>query len=255
MLRAIAFDLWETLITDPPEISQQQSEMRLRALEATLAEHGHHVGAEAVARAHRETWNRCHDLYWSMDRDILTRQQIVHFLEDLEIAPDALEDHIIEALEEAYGNPALHIPPVVVDDALPVLEHFKSRGFAIGLISNTGRTPGSVLRRILDQNGLARFIDTMIFSNEHGVCKPQPSIFRLLQEGLRAWGREVAFVGDNLYVDVFGAKSAGMHGIHFIPEKPGLAIAPPPASKFDVEPDATIRRLAELPDVVARLGA
>lgn len=255
MLRAIAFDLWETLITDPPEVARRQESMRLRALEETLVASGHAVAADAVHRAHRVTWERCQDLYWSNDLDIPTRRQIVHFLEDLGIEPGTMRDEILDALEDVYGNPAFHIPPVLVDGALDTLQHFKARGFAVGMISNTGRTPGNVLRRVLESNGLARHIDAMVFSNEHGECKPRPSIFESLQQSLGAWRDEVAFVGDNLYVDVYGAKSAGMYGIHFIPETRGSAVAPPPTHSFTVEPDATIRSLTELPATIERLGA
>lgn len=255
MLRAVAFDLWETLITDPPEIARRQESMRLRALEETLVASGHAVAAESVHRAHRATWNRCQELYWSQDRDVPTRRQIVHFLEDLGIEPGTLRDEILEALDDVYGNPAFHIPPVLVEDALETLQLFRGRGFAVGLISNTGRTPGNVLRRVLESNGLARHIDAMVFSNEHGECKPRPSIFERLQQNLGAWRDEVAFVGDNLYVDVYGAKSCGMFGIHFIPQARGTAVAPPPSAPFSVEPDATIRSLAELPAAVERLGA
>jgi putative hydrolase of the HAD superfamily len=93
----------------------------------------------------------------------------------------------------------------------------KERGFAIGLISNTGRTPGSVLRQILDRLGLAPSIDAMVFSNEHGQCKPQRSIFDALRRALGVEYDEMVFVGDNLYVDVFGAQRCGMRAVHFVP--------------------------------------
>jgi len=100
-----------------------------------------------------------------------------------------------------------------------VLAELKARGYRLGLISNTGRTPGSALREVLDELDLAQHIDAMVFSNEHGVCKPRTSIFAALREALGVDYGETLFVGDNLYVDVHGAQRAGMRAVHFIPRE------------------------------------
>jgi putative hydrolase of the HAD superfamily len=125
-----------------------------------------------------------------------------------------------------------------------LLTELRRRGLRTGLISNTGRTPGYALRKILDRLDLSRYIDAMVFSNEHGACKPQPSIFEQLRSALGVRYEEMLFIGDNLYVDVYGAKRCGMRAVHFIPEVRGTAVAP--AVKVDVEPDAVVTRLQDL---------
>jgi putative hydrolase of the HAD superfamily len=155
-------------------------------------------------------------------------------------------------MESAYANAAVEIPPATVEGAHELLEHLKARGLGVGLISNTGRTPGYALREILRGAGLSSLIDVMVFSNEHGACKPQPSIFEELRRGLGARYDEMVFVGDNLYVDVYGAKKCGMRAVHFVPPVRGTAVAPA-VEHERVEPDATITRLADLLPIVRKI--
>lgn len=249
-MRAIAFDLWETLITNTPEVSRVQQTHRVNAMERVLIDRGIAHDQERLHRAYRESWDRCQELYWSNDVDVPCRRQVEHFLELLEIDVD---EETIAELEDVYANAILAELPVVVDGAYDVLRELRERGLRVGLISNTGRTPGSALREVLARLDIASSIDVMLFSNEHGECKPRPSIFRSLHEALRVAPEDMVFVGDNLYVDVYGAQQIGMKAIHFIPAKRGTAIAPPVEHGLTIVADATIRDLRELPTALASL--
>lgn len=251
-LRAVAFDLWETLITDTPELSRQQERLRLTRMEEILAAHGFGELADRIEHAYRALWHRCHDLYWSLDLDVPCRRQIEHFLEELELDPASFDERVLEALEDAYAGAALEILPKTVEGAQELLAALKARGLRVGLISNTGRTPGSVLRAILEALGLARSIDVMVFSNEHGECKPQASIFEELRRGLDVAYDEMMFVGDNPYVDVHGAQRMGMKGVHFDPPTRGTAVAPPVEHGLEIRPDATVHRLSDLLPIIGK---
>ena len=154
----------------------------------------------------------------------------------------------------AYASAALEILPEAVEGAASTLAQIKARGLGVGLISNTGRTPGSVLRDILSALGLASSIDVMVFSNEHGECKPQPSIFEALRRGLGVGYDEMLFVGDNLYVDVHGAQRCGMRGVHFDPPVRGTAIAPRVEHDLEIVADATVSRLSDLLAVIQTMN-
>lgn len=254
-LRAVAFDLWETLITDTPELSKQQERLRLTRMEEILAEHGFSELADRIEHAYRALWHRCHDLYWSLDLDVPCRRQIEHFLEELELDPASFNETVLEALEDAYANAALEILPKTVEGAEELLATLKARGLRVGLISNTGRTPGSVLRAILDELKLAPSIDVMVFSNEHGECKPQASIFEELRRGLDVAYEEMMFVGDNPYVDVHGAQRVGMRGVLFDPPSRGTAVAPPVEHGIEIVPDARVTSLRDLLNVIELMMA
>ena len=251
MIKAVAFDLWETLITNSPEISDAQKRLRVSRMESVLVAHGHAAEAEKIEHAHRMVWERCHDLYWSGDRDISCRRQVEVFLEELGVDAAKLEEETLVDLEDAYARAAVERLPEVVSGAREVVSEVKQRGLRTGLISNTGRTPGYALREILAALRIASSIDVMVFSNEHGECKPKPSIFEALRKGLDVPYEHIVFVGDNLYVDVLGAQRLGMRAVHFVPAKRGTAVAPH-VEHEPIEPDGVITALRELPDVLRK---
>jgi len=246
MLRAIAFDLWETLITDLPEIARRQEAARIDGLASLLAARGLTSDRDHVAQAHRDTWHRCWSLYWSNDRDVSSRGQICHFLEVAGVDAGTLGEADLREFEEAYARPALDHPPALVDGALHVVEEARALGLSVGVISNTGRTPGWALRRLMHELGIGPKIDAMIFSNEHGECKPLRSIFEKLRGELGCEFEEIMFVGDNLFADVWGAQQCGMDAVHFAPPSRGNAVGEPTHEEWELRPHATVARLHDL---------
>src|SRR5437879_4353022 len=170
-VRAVAFDLWETLITNTPELSRAQERLRVEAMAKVLgswrggrpgpprrgveprpararrADEG--VRPSEIHAAYRGTWDRCQDLYWSLDLDVPCRRQIEHFLELLDLDPKSLDQAALDDLERVYADAILEALPHVVEGARDALRDVRERGFRVGLISNTGRTPGSALRQVL----------------------------------------------------------------------------------------------------------
>ena len=251
MLKAIAFDLWETLITNTPEISLAQKRARLTSMESVLLAHDHVAEAHRIEEAYRSSWTRLHELYWSADRDVPCRRQIEVFLDELGIEWKALEPVTLDELERVYAGVAVEILPGLVTGAGEVLKRVRNLGLRTGLISNTGRTPGYALREVLKKLDLAPGLDAVVFSDEHGACKPTPSIFEELRRALAVEFSEMLFIGDNLYVDILGAKRCGMRTVHFVPPVRGDAVAPHVPHE-PVEPDATISDLRDLPALLTR---
>ncbi|HLJ75739.1 MAG TPA: HAD family hydrolase [Thermoanaerobaculia bacterium] len=243
MIKAVGFDLWETLITNPHDVTHAHKTLRLDRLSRILS-----TTPDALEHAYAHVWTRCQELYWSADKDVPCRTQIEHFIEALEIDVDEATLH---ELEEAYATVAIEALPVVVSNATEIVRDLSSR-FRLGLISNTGRTPGSALRVILDRLNLSQYFSAMVFSNEHGELKPRRSIFERLRSALGVDFEEMVFVGDNLYVDVYGAQSCGMKAIHFLPPQRGTAVAPDVAHGLTIEPDATIYDLREVAALVEK---
>ncbi|MEX2555120.1 MAG: HAD family hydrolase [Actinomycetota bacterium] len=131
---------------------------------------------------------------------------------------------------------------VAPESTLSTLGTLKDMGLRLGLVSNVSLFPHR-MRGDLESLGLAQLLHGAVFSSEVGVRKPDPRIF---VQALRQIGGEAAsavFVGDRLNDDVVGAQAVGMRTIltrEFRQEDPG-----------DIEPDAVVERLAEVPDVIA----
>ena len=214
MLTAVTFDLWQTLIVDTPEGLQQARAERVRGMTAVLAREGHVANDAAVGRAYETVGERLGNL-WAEQRDLGSRGQVRMLLEALELAERVPTDGpAMDALDEAYRLPILAALPLANAGAREVLEVFSRRGLRLALICNTGRTPGSMLRLVLDRLGLKAYLRVLTFSDEVGLRKPHPEIFRRTLAALGVSPCEAAHVGDDVTTDVAGARGVGMQAIH-----------------------------------------
>ena len=156
-----------------------------------------------------------------------------------------LPGDVLAALVDAYARPILMVPPAVDDGALKALRTLRDLGYTLAVVSNTMRTPGVTLRRVLERYGLLGCFAHTAFSDETRVRKPDPAIFL---GALRALGAEPAraiHVGDDAILDVEGARAAGMRVVQ-VTDASLKALGAR-------RPDAVVSRLAALPDAIARL--
>jgi putative hydrolase of the HAD superfamily len=128
-------------------------------------------------------------------------------------------------------------------DAADTLSELRRQGLRLGLLSNT-HWPRAVHRRFLERDGLADLLHAEVYSCELPVVKPHPDAFAaaLASIGIDDPTRAV-FVGDRPYDDIYGAQQVGMKAVQIV----SWAV---PA--YDVEPDARIHHLAELPALIER---
>jgi len=124
-------------------------------------------------------------------------------LKDLGIAlPSELKKVIVKEFEEVV----LDDPPPLVEGALILLKSLHEQ-YRIGLICDSGMTPGRILKRILEHHNVLKYFCCTIFSDEIGYTKPNPEIFKKALEKLDAESIEVIHVGDLLRTDIAGAKA------------------------------------------------
>ena len=92
----------------------------------------------------------------------------------------------------------------------------RASGLRIGIVCDVGMTPSSALIRLLDDRGLLPLFDHWSFSDEVGVYKPDPAIFRHALAGLGDPAPDrVAHVGDRTRTDVAGAIGMGMVAVRY----------------------------------------
>ena len=214
MLKAVTFDLWQTLILDTPEGLRQARAERVRGIHEILAREGLVVDIRAVEEAYDKVGDRL-EAVWATHQDVGSRGQVRLLLEclglDGTVPPDG---QVMDDLERAYCLPILSALPVLNTGALEVLQALTSRGVVLGLVCNTGRTPGKMLRLVLERLGLAPYLRVSSFSDEVGLRKPHPEIFHRTLRALGVMPAEAVHVGDTLATDVAGALAVGMRAIH-----------------------------------------
>jgi FMN phosphatase YigB (HAD superfamily) len=95
------------------------------------------------------------------------------------------------------------------------LARLKGADLGLGLICDTGLSPGRVVRELLDDCGLLKFLDVTCFSDEVGVPKPGEEIFAKALAELGVRPPEAIHIGDLRRTDIAGAHNMGMHAARF----------------------------------------
>ena len=131
-----------------------------------------------------------------------------------------------------------HAPPKPADGVSEMLATLKERGYLLGLISNTGMTPGRLFRTYLEDLGVIHLFDQLTFSDEVLLAKPSPAIFLTTLSALGATPEQGVHVGDHLRNDIAGAHEAGIRSVWL----EGFD-----DSEIVVKPTTTIQRIADLP--------
>ena len=129
-------------------------------------------------------------------------------------------------------------------DAVETLRTLKQNNLRVGLLSNT-HWPRHFHEHFLERDGLAPYIDARLYTSDMEHVKPDPEAFEQALAALHIDdpGKAV-MVGDRLYYDVWGAQQAGLKAVWVRNEH---------APAHDARPDATIDRLAELPQLLSNL--
>ncbi len=208
MLRAITFDFWGTLYQNA-----YARDERLHLLEQVLNRHSQpHPWADLEA-AYRHAGSVWEHAWREEQRSITIEHWLREVLASLEadLPEDALAG-LCRPIEEIYLRGDTPRPVPGVAEVLPRL----SRRYRLGLISDTGLTPGRVLREILRRDRLLPYFRTLTFSDETGAAKPLPEQFLRTLSILEAQPEEAAHIGDLPETDIAGARAVGMKAVLFL---------------------------------------
>ena len=239
MLQAVTLDFWNTLFIDRG--GREREHVRAAMLRDELALVGMYPREEEIHHGLR-TGYRYFDEVWRSEHRTPSTGELADtvFLELGARLPADARARVVERFE----NLLLEFAPVPVPEVTTTLPLLEER-WRLALICDTGYSPGSVLRRIIADNGLLEHFDYLYFSNEHGMSKPDPRVFAFVLEQLGVRAGEAAHVGDLQRTDIAGAQAAGMSAIHFVG-----------ANDQDAEvstADAIIERFDQLPRALGNL--
>ena len=126
-----------------------------------------------------------------------------------------------------------YVPPHVV----PALEALRARGLRLVVVSNAN---GTLLAHV-ERLGLTRRFDHVLDSHDEGVEKPDPRFFEIALSRSGARKETTIHVGDLYYVDVIGARNAGLRGVLL--------------DEANLRPDADCPRIRSLGELVHEISA
>lgn len=222
-IKAIGFDLFNTLITVEPQAFEQA----VNVLSRNLLEEGLTVEPEAFRRAHRQAALE-HIAETRQDgRETHNRFWISSALQQLGCAVEPDDPRIARTVEAYFGSfiEFCHLIPGTRE----MLETLSER-YPLGLLSNF--THPSAAQNILDNLGLRDCFEVVLISGEIGYRKPHASVFRLLVTKLGVAPAELLYIGDDPEPDIDGACKAGLQPVwttyvrdRRLPLAPGMAVA------------------------------
>jgi FMN phosphatase YigB (HAD superfamily) len=210
-IKAIFFDLDGTLRHSVPEASDVSSDYT-----ATL---GLQINEEDRMRAAR--WEY---LYWASSPDL--RDDLIAHSSDTEnfwteysrrrlIAVGASPAWAAEHAAEVSAHMGEMYKPdsIVPEDVRRALPALKEAGYYMAVISNRDKP----FLDVMDSHNLTPYFEFSLAAGEVDSYKPDPEVFKhgLKRAGLAA--HEVAYVGDNYFADVVGARRAGLIPVLFDP--------------------------------------
>jgi len=179
------------------------------------------------------------NLRWAAVRDHHAAFTLAHVLADAAVTGDPVA---LDAYKEFWA-PATRVRP----EAGPLLDALRANGYRVGLLSSTS-WPAAWHDEWLDRDGLLDRFDGRVWSSDLPYTKPHRTAFEAAMTAVGATDPAACvYVGDRLYDDVHGAKSAGMRAV-LVPHSdiPAHQIV-----DVDVVPDAVLQRLEDLPEILA----
>jgi len=212
LIKGITFDLWQTLIYEKLDEEDEKRTIRISSIGRVLEKYGFIFSREEIENAYHLCGKELREI-WESERDISCREQVERTLFHLKRENEFLGVEIKEVMneiEDAYVSPIFEKPPSLVAGVEECLAYLRGRGLKLGLICNTGRTPGYALRVILERLGIRVFFSYMFFSDEKNMRKPNPLVFHQTLRSLGVLPEQSIHIGDLEETDIIGAKRAGM---------------------------------------------
>jgi len=197
-IRAVTFDFWMTLFAE----SHRDERHRVR-VDAFCAATG--ADPAAVGPALQEAHATFFRIHAAEQRTLSPSDAVRMVCESLGLA---LEPALVGEVAEVFGTAIFDYPPVPIDGALAAVRAAAAR-VPVGIISDSGMSPGRSLRRLLDRHGFTPYLSAMSFSDEVGVAKPQAPMFEGTAAALGVAPHELFHLGDLEPTDVRGVQSVG----------------------------------------------
>ena len=248
MIRAITFDLWDTVIHDDSDEPKRAAaglpskrEARRALVREALAAHSAapadivDVAYDVADAAFSKVWHDQH-VTWSV-----AERLSVLFRGLGRAPPDTVLADVTARIEEME----LEIMPEPVPGIGEAISTLATR-FPLAVVSDAIHSPGRCLREWLERHGLLHHFGAFAFSDEVGRSKPHPDMFRRAAAGLGVDVTEMLHIGDREHNDVRGPHALGMKAILFTATRD--------RDRAGSTADAVCERAVDLPAAVDRLA-
>lgn len=237
MIKAITFDLWNTTFQN-----KSYSKSRIEFLLRFFANKGEIMDIEVITKCYDHIFlyhdiEDLNELYLHIHND----ERIEKMLNCLEVS---LSNNDKSKILNIMESEMLKDPPLLKEGVVDTLKNLNSK-YIIGLISNTGVTPGKIIKKVMEKYDILKYFQTTIFSDEIGYYKPSEILFQEALKHLKSKPEESIHIGDLLHTDVKGAKDNGMLSIWFNDMNQKM--------QSDIIPDFEVKNMREIIKIINSL--
>jgi FMN phosphatase YigB (HAD superfamily) len=248
MVKAITFDLWDTVIHDDSDEGKRKAQglaskkearraLALAVLERTapLEKNILLAAYDAMEAEFNRVWHDEH-VTWTVD------ERVSVLLDGLgRTLPDDHRTELVRGLEEMEVT----VPPNPIDgigEAIAAL----AGSYKLGVVSDAIYSPGRCLREWLQMHDLLQHFDGFAFSDEVGHSKPHRDMFASVASQLGVEISDMVHIGDRDHNDIKGPHALGMKAVLFTATRD--------LDKDHTSADAICPRAADLPETIRRLA-
>jgi FMN phosphatase YigB (HAD superfamily) len=249
MVKAITFDLWDTVIHDDSDESKRKAqglaskkEARRELALAVLNRHSPldestlRTAYDTMEAAFNHVWHEQH-VTWTVD------ERVSVLLKGLaRTLPDADRADLVRGLEEMEVT----VPPNPIDGIAEAIAALAG-SYKLGVVSDAIYSPGRCLRQWLEMHDLLQHFDGFAFSDEVGHSKPHHDMFASVASQLGVEIPDMLHIGDRDHNDIKGPHALGMKAVLFTATRDH--------DKNHTTADAVCGRAADLPGIIHRLVA
>jgi putative hydrolase of the HAD superfamily len=245
-IKAIGFDLFNTLVTIDSGALKSAEDMLFRSLQKS----GFRLEGNGFSQAYREEAARFVEKARLSEVETHNRFWIHAALKRHGFQLDPFDSRIAAAVEDYFStfSNSTRLIPGTPD----LLSNLSSR-YRLGLLSNF--THGPAARSIIERTGISHLFDVILISGELGYRKPSPFVFRELVQQLGVDGRDAIYVGDDPQPDIHGAWRAGIQPVWCTYALDnGLAYGPGVLAREGGVPDGKVPRISSWDDLYRLLN-
>ncbi len=172
------------------------------SIKSYLSSHGYYIEMPKLKKSLRAALAELEKVR-SKGKEMKFEEVYAIFLSDLEIRYDGV------MLEWLHMNFRKHYKTNFYPCIEGVLKKL-AQNYKVALISNTMSDQPKLL---LQEAGYDQYFDLIITSQELGIRKPNPKIFKTVLGELGVKPDEAVHVGDSVEADMYGARDSGITGI------------------------------------------
>ena len=198
MLRAIGFDLFETLLQAKGDVA-----LCLKNIHQSLSENGINVPLGKFLETYSKVHEKNRIVRMNTGKEVSNRLELSEILIQLDYSLKPDDPKIVEAVKAYFSGWTV----TILEGVETTLQNLRER-FKIGVITNF--TDSKYIYDKLSELNMWYIWDCIVVSVELGWRKTNPKIFNKFLQLMTVRADEALFVGDDVAADIFGAKAVGM---------------------------------------------